>query len=392
MPEPAHSYREDLFQWIWQNIEFDCSELSTNCGKKLSIVETGTLNHGAGPDFLNAHLVIDGLEWHGSVEIHKSPSDWMKHRHQNDKNFNSVILHVIYYDDINGEAAVTQSGATLHTLSLKPRLHKSLQQLLEIKNTKSLPCGGQLRFINQAAFEKQVNRAHDEYFEYKAAQLLREYPAGVPISKAWKICLVKQIYHTLGIPANKDQMGQLADVVLKEITENYSLESFIEMAEEKAFNQHSSNKIQWVHAGMRPASRPARRVSEAAALHYFIHHFPLNHFFQNPGESWRKLTHQVPGPWLPGRQRLNLICNTVYLPAIYLLGELLQFSALKSDAQSLWQTVSQAVPAEISKPFNKAGFELKNTKNKLGLAHQFKRYCMERNCHQCEVFKSAIRS
>ena len=41
------------------------------------------------------YLKIGDKVWAGNVEIHRTSDDWLKHNHQEDKNYNSVILHVV---------------------------------------------------------------------------------------------------------------------------------------------------------------------------------------------------------------------------------------------------------------------------------------------------------
>lgn len=388
MPDGFSSYHENLFQWIWAQAEFNCSELKTECGQSLSIIDFGSLNHGAGPDFLQARLMIDGMEWFGAVEIHKLSSHWYRHKHHLDSNFNNVILHVVYEDNLEQPVA-TEKGSQISTLSLKNRLHKSLQNLLEIKDSKQLPCGGKVSFINQQAFEKQVNIAHDHYFEYKVNELLSSYPAGLPLSSAWKWSLISRLFSTLGIPANREPMLELSYELRKVNAKPLSLHQFVQAAEVLAFEAAS---LDWVHSGMRPASRPGRRVQQAVALCYAILQIPLEAFLKSPEFSWRELISSVPVKYRAGKSREQLLYHTNYLPALYVLGDLLFDISLRDSAKQQWMRGRQFVPGEIKKPFKKAGFSLGKSGGKLGLAHQLKRFCNERNCHRCEVFKSAIRS
>ncbi|MDX1640885.1 MAG: DUF2851 family protein [Balneolaceae bacterium] len=382
-------YREELFQWIWQNLEFDCSNLKTVCGKSLSIIETGELNHGAGPDFLGAHLRINGRDWFGSVEIHREAGEWFQHNHHHDENFNSVILHVIYDDHQDSSQAETKDGHQPFTLVLKPAITKKTYRLLEAKQQDGIPCSGNVSFLNQEVFESQVEKAHQEYLEFKINELLEFYDASLPISRAWKNSLIIGIYKTLGIPANKNQMVHLAKHVL---AQGFSNElPVIEEVQETAFG--SDNGIQWIYSGMRPASRPERRVKQAAVLHKSVHQISFQHFFRcDPIESWNYLLEDLDSSLLPGESRLSLIWQIVFLPALYFLGDLLHSADLKQQVFQIWKTPGQHIPKEIKKPFKKAGFKLNSSTNIIGLAHQYKRYCSQKNCHRCEVFKKAIRS
>ena len=393
MSDSAAIYREDLFQWIWQNLEFNCQNVKTVCGKKLLIIDPGKLNHGAGPDFLEAHIQTEKIRWHGSVEIHKTSADWHAHHHESDKNFENVILHVVFADN-SKKVVKTSGGDQPMVLELKPYLNKNLNRLLELKESEGLACSGNVAYINQKAFEKQIEIAHKEYFDYKVNELLQEYNASQRLSEAWRDCLVIQLYKTLGIPANREQMGKLARKIIASGQTFHSPVAFLKFAEHSAFseNQTPDDSIDWAFSGMRPASRPGVRIKQAAELHFRIIQANMKDFLKDPLDSWALLQTGLPSSKKPGCARLELIKQTVYLPAIYLLGDLLHSGGLKERAYRYWLNGSQNIPEEVRKPFVKAGFELSGAVKKLGLAHQYKRYCIKRNCHRCEVFKKSISS
>ena len=81
----------------------------------LQVVSPGVLNRDAGPDFTNATVRMDGLLWHGNIELHLNANDWYLHQHHLDPAYNNVILHVV----LEGEAPVqTQSGAWVPTIKM----------------------------------------------------------------------------------------------------------------------------------------------------------------------------------------------------------------------------------------------------------------------------------
>lgn len=383
-------YREELFQWIWQQLEFDCSNLRTACGNPLQIIDTGSLNHGAGPDFLGAHVKIDEKDWYGSVEVHKKAGEWVQHNHHEDEEFNSVVLHVIVEEE-GLKRVQTKDGHEPFTFILKPYLREKVHRLLETKQKRGIACSGNISFINQQAFEKQIAKVQKEYLEYKVEELLCFYDPSLPLSTAWLNCLIAGVYRTLGIPSNKNQMVELAQTVYEECKPDQEKSSFVDQVEQLAFD--SEKNFYWKFSGMRPASRPEQRVKQAASLHYSIGQLSFQQFLKNDFEdTWGQLIEITKPANRPGQSRLSLIKQIVYLPALYLLGDLLQSNRVKQSALEVWSSSVQHVPCEIKNPFKKAGFAINSSTKKIGLAHQYKRYCREKNCHQCEVFKKAIRS
>lgn len=386
----SRPYREELFQWIWEQVEFDCKNLRTVCGKSLQIVNTGSLNHGAGPDFLGSHLKIEGKDWYGSVEVHKNPREWIQHGHHKDKEFNSVVLHVIF-EEGGSKPVHTEDGHEPVTFVLKPHLSEKVHRLLKDKQKRGIACSGNVSFINQQAFEKQVAKAQREYLEYKVEELLEFYDPSLPVSTAWLRCLIAGVYRTLGIPSNKKQMAELAHAVFKECKFNQEVSSFADQVEQIAFE--SKKNFYWKFSGMRPASRPEIRVRQAASLHFSIGQIPFENFFKKDlKETWDLILEGTDPENRPGKSRLSLVKQLVYLPALYLLGDLLQARKVKQSALETWVSSVQHVPDEMKTPFKKAGFTINSSTKKVGLAHQYKRYCLQKNCHRCEVFKKAIRS
>ena len=90
---------ERLLQYIWQFQYFNKSELQTTAGEKVQIIHPGTINTHQGPDFADAKMLIDGTTWAGNIELHLQTSLWHQHGHHTDKNYNNVILHVVWQDD-----------------------------------------------------------------------------------------------------------------------------------------------------------------------------------------------------------------------------------------------------------------------------------------------------
>lgn len=384
-------YRESLLHWIWENLQFDVRALETDCGKALSVIEPGVLNKGKGPDFLNARIQIGGLLFAGHVEIHTDEAEWNSHRHQHDPAYNNVILHVIY-ERLSVLPVLRFDETGIPLLRLRNYLQKPLDALLAGSRGSELPCARHVRFINQKAFEKQLEAVHLQYLEYKTDELLQFYDPSLPVSEAWKNCFIAALYHTLGMPGNREPMVQLYRDEGQSVVSRGSAEDAAEFLHGRAFSDIGRKKYRWNEFGQRPASKPGPRVRQAAALHYIIAHTPFNIFLKNGTAAWAGNICSENKNLLPGSGTLSLLFDTICLPAFWLLGSLLHSEFLKKDAFVQWQQTPQNVPASILKPFIEAGFAIPRSLKKKGIAHQYKRYCQTGKCQNCYVFKSAIRS
>lgn len=90
---------EQILHYIWKYRLYRSSGLVTTKGDALEILDPGTENTDAGPDFFNAKIRLNGTVWAGCVEIHPKASDWWVHDHATDKAYGNVILHVVGQDD-----------------------------------------------------------------------------------------------------------------------------------------------------------------------------------------------------------------------------------------------------------------------------------------------------
>ncbi len=63
-------------------------------GEPVEIVQFGHWNRGAGPDFTEAAVRIDGVLRRGDIEVDPDVRDWERHGHGANPRFNGVVLHV----------------------------------------------------------------------------------------------------------------------------------------------------------------------------------------------------------------------------------------------------------------------------------------------------------
>ena len=109
--------KEDFIYYLWEN-RLLANDLKTTDNEDINIISVGHRNNNSGADYLNARIKINETLWAGQVEIHVLASDWFRHKHQYDNNYNSVILHIVYNKDTD--------DVKIPTLEIKDKFDKSL--------------------------------------------------------------------------------------------------------------------------------------------------------------------------------------------------------------------------------------------------------------------------
>ena len=282
--------QENLLHYIWQYQKFTTTNLKTESGYTLQIVNVGTHNKHAGPDFFNAQLLINNQKWAGNVEIHLKASDWYAHHHENDVAYKTIILHVVWEDDV---AVFDNNNNQIETVVLKNRVDKTLlknyQQLLQQKSW--IPCENNIHTIDDFIwiFWKEkliINRLQRKIADLEV--LLSEN------NNNWEELLFVLLAKNFGLKINQNQFLQLAQsisfsVFKKEIPNMLSLESLLlgqanllADSKEDGYYQQLQTEYEYVKQkhklqdnliklnffGLRPVSFPTIRLSQFANLYH----------------------------------------------------------------------------------------------------------------------------
>ena len=116
-------FKEDFLHYIWKYKLFDTSNLFTHNGIAITVLNFGLHNTDAGPDFFNGKVKIGATTWAGNIELHINSSDWIKHKHQDDKAYDNVVLHVVYNTD---KDILDKEGNVIPTLELKDLIDQQI--------------------------------------------------------------------------------------------------------------------------------------------------------------------------------------------------------------------------------------------------------------------------
>ncbi len=203
--------QEDFLHYLWKFKKFDFGKARSTNNSKLSILDSGSHNHNSGPDFFNAKVEINNQLWAGNVEIHIKSSDWYLHRHETDANYDNVILHIVWEDDME---IFRKDNSTIPTLELKPLVHPD-----SLEKYNSLVLNGTNKWIN---CEKDFNRFDDftlnnwlervyfERLERKSIQIQEMLKAS---GNNWEEVLFKLLLRNFGFKINADSFESLANTI-----------------------------------------------------------------------------------------------------------------------------------------------------------------------------------
>ncbi|HKK17315.1 MAG TPA: DUF2851 family protein [Opitutales bacterium] len=248
------SVSEKIIQKIWHRGDFYQEGLKTTAGKGLKVLGPGSWNTNEGPDFKGACLEIDGQETVGDVEIHFYPNDWFKHGHDQNPNFEKVVLHVVLYP---GAVPGWEADFSMETLVLMPQLQRDLEEhvmedaLLDLEQVNEL-----------AWFERFMDRSLSErralLEELGAARWAQKVMfAKKRLDRAdWTRCCHESALEVLGFARNRGVMHKVAS--------RFSIADFAEGLDTDSL--YETFRDEWKLSGCRPANHPKLRLRQYARI------------------------------------------------------------------------------------------------------------------------------
>ncbi|KUO66542.1 MAG: hypothetical protein APF83_01620 [Lutibacter sp. BRH_c52] len=200
--------KENLLHFVWKLKLFSTANLETTNGEIIEIISTGTANLNAGPDFLNAKLTINKQLWAGNVEIHLNSSDWYAHNHENDENYDSVILHVVWEHSVD---VFRKTNEPIATLALKNFISKELlnnyQQLFS-KNKNWINCEKDIASVDSFILTNWLERLYVERLENKSEQIQNTVNK---LNNNWEAALFVLLAKNFGLKINSEAFMNFAN-------------------------------------------------------------------------------------------------------------------------------------------------------------------------------------
>lgn len=200
--------KEDLLHFIWKYKKLGSADLFGSKNEPITVVDPGTHNHLAGPDFFNAKVNIDGQLWAGNVEIHLKSSDWYAHHHERDTNYNNVILHVVWDDD---GAVFRSDSSEIPTLELRNYIPQDLldayQNLFDKNGITFINCEKHIAQVDRFRFDHWLERLYFERLERKSDFVLGLLQKS---KNDWEQVLFALLLKNFGLKINGDSFLSLA--------------------------------------------------------------------------------------------------------------------------------------------------------------------------------------
>ena len=267
---------EFYLHYLWKMKRLPIHLMQLADGRSLSLLDFGSYNEFEnGPDFKNGSILLDELTWFGSIEMHVNASDWYKHKHHTDPNYNNVILHVVY----NADSEVLQNGRVIPTLELKNWIDKSHYKQYQFlqKNKSTIACESLFHSIPLEYWENMKNRAIINRLARKAAYIHKSQTDDL------KSVFLQFVARAFGSNLNQQPFEQLLNSIDWETLNEFTLDEFVSRINFLSFSDESYLGIQWKTKGFRSVSNVPKRV-EQFAVFLFNFEFEVEVFELNPKE------------------------------------------------------------------------------------------------------------
>jgi len=375
-------FSEEFLYHIWDAQHLK-EKLKTLSGKKIIIKFPGRWNTDSGPDFKDAILEINGKIQKGDIEIDLTTYNWKSHSHNENPEFNSVLLHIVYEDNGKYPFTISDDGGKIEVLEIKEQLaddinklikHYSGKQYLEKDKTCKLfnkmnndETEHFLAEMGMMRFEKKIKRFSAEHFFSNFDHLLymgimealgyskNKYQM-LQISLNNPYIVLKQFYNA---GMTKDEFiaillcsSKLIDHLPTTISNDQKENWQILYQKQKFVNQ--SFDIKWKLFRIRPVNHPVVRILQVTDLLYdsletsFFHNilklfsFPSDNFKLSDFKKKLYSYFQTENNYLPeryklGKTRIDTILINIILPLTIIYAREKKYKKLEETAINFYQ-------------------------------------------------------
>ncbi|MCE7990339.1 MAG: DUF2851 family protein [Roseivirga sp.] len=416
--------QEAFLYFLWKYQYFNIKNLTTTSGESVSVTSLGIRNGFAGPDFKEARVTIDGIQWAGAVEMHVRSSDWFRHGHQNDLNYENVVLHVVWEDD---KAILLADDTVIPTIEMKDRVKPEVLRRYRymVESRSKIPCDESLKKVKAITRLSMVERVLVARVQEKAAVFTQLLEGN---EHDWEETAYQWLIKGFGFKTNAENMLALAaslplKVLQKHRNQAHQIEALlfgqsgfldVEIKDEypaglqKEYrflkNKYGlKNKVHynsWHFTKVRPGNYPTVRLAQLAGLlTKFPHIFSFFSEISDFNTIMADLEVKQSAYWtkhyavdksskrqigvLSRATKENLIINTT-VPFLTAFAKARDNQAFLEKALNLLT----GIPAErnhITELWQRHGWNVSSAFDSQGLIQLYNQYCTQKRCIECSI-------
>ena len=420
---------EQLLHYVWKHKLFPLKPLATTDGLSVEVIDPGLSNPNAGPDFFNAKIKLNNVLWVGNVEIHERASDWYRHHHDIDPNYDSVILHVA--SDLDTQV-MRSNGEAIPQLELHypPYLWENYNEL--IRTTHYPACYKLIPNIPKFLLHNWMDVLQIERFEQKTEQIHQRLER---CNGDWEHAFFLTLARNFGFATNSDVFELWAQTIplsavnkhrddlfqieaiffglsgllekdLKEIGEEQNLNDYPErLWKEYTYLQHKfelkpSENLHWKLLRLRPANFPHIRIAQLAKLYYQSQGLLSQLMETDKLEAVRKLlkvdtsaywqthyTFNEVSPFLTktlSQSSIDLLVINTVVPFLYAYGKHKEKQVLMNRASQFLEEI-KAENNYITRMWKECGLDAEHAGDSQALIQLKKNYCDPKKCLWCRI-------
>ena len=199
--------QENFLHHIWQFQKLSAQKMHTVNGEMLIVSKVGVRNQNSGPDFFNAQIQIGEQLWAGNVEIHLRSSDWFVHHHEKDKNYDNVILHVVWEYDVPVFRKDNSEIPTLELIHYVSPVTLANYRKIYNKDQKWISCESEFHHVSDFVFDNWLDRLFFERLETKSLELNKLLQEA---NNDWEALLFKLLAKNFGLKVNAEAFLSVA--------------------------------------------------------------------------------------------------------------------------------------------------------------------------------------
>ena len=394
---------EILLHYIWEHCLWAGYAQQTTDGKPIEIISVGEHNRDAGADYSHARIRIGGKEWVGNVELHIHSSEWYRHKHHQDKAYDSVILHVVRDADkqvFNSQGEAIEQ-CELQYPSDRDYLTNLLADAMRMDSAEGrIGCAQQLLDDPLLLTDGWRRLLLSKRLDCKRASIERllEITQG-SWEHAFYISLARNFgFHTNSVPFEELAIATPLSAIRKHRDNLYQLtamllgQSGLPMKDEQMAREYQFLRAKfdltpidgslWKLGRIRPQNSPERRIRQFASL---LHR---SEFLLSKVIELTDIDALVELFSMEGLSRASvdiLLINTV-LPYKYAYAQIAGGTAGATEQSPI--AMMEQIAAEdntITRQWKMLGQTVKNAADSQALLHLYQNYCMHHECVNCEV-------